>query len=173
MIVNILKTKVMILGSKKASNQQHNFHFNHQVIEVTKQYKYLGDIFSSESCHFNKLLDGSLSSALKASFKVLKFCKCLDQVPPIVAIKLFNSLVLPIILYGCEIWFPLIIQTLRTELNVFQMKNMKSIPKVKQSTATCVFMVIWENTQLIKKIICKTIKYWIRIVNLPDHNTVN
>ena len=67
MIVNILKTKVMIFGSKKASNQPHIFHFNHQVIEVTKQYKYLGAIFSSESCLFNKHLDGSLSSALKAS----------------------------------------------------------------------------------------------------------
>ena len=78
----------MIFGSKKASNQPHIFHFNHQVIEVTKQYKYLGAIFSSESCRFNKHLDGSLSSALKASFKVLKFCKCLGQVPPIVAIKI-------------------------------------------------------------------------------------
>ena len=54
--------------------------------------------------------------------------------------KLFNSLVLPIILYGCEIWFPLINQTLRTKLNVFQMKKMKSILKVKQSTANlCVY----------------------------------
>ena len=172
MIVNILKTKVMIFGSKKASNQPHIFHFNHQVIEVTKQYKYLGAIFSSESCLFNKHLDGSLSSALKASFKVLKFCKCLGQVPPIVAMKLFNSLVLPIILYGCEIWFPLINQTLRTKLNVFQMKNMKSILKVKQSTANlCVYGDLGEYP-IDQKIICKTIKYWIRIVNLPKDNIV-
>ena len=64
MIVKILKTKVMIFGSKKSSNQQHNFYFNYQVVEVTKQYKYLGVIFTSESCLFNKHLDGSFSSAL-------------------------------------------------------------------------------------------------------------
>ena len=135
MTVNILKIKVMIFESKKASHQQHIFYFNHQVIEVTKQYKYLGAIFSSEYCLFNKHFDGSLSSALKASFKILKFCKCLSRVPPIVAMKLFIYLVLPIILYGCKIWFPLISQTLRTKLNVFQMKNIKSILKVEQSTA--------------------------------------
>ena len=136
------------------------------------KYKYLGAIFSSESCLFNKHLDGSLSSALKASFKVLKFCKCLGQVPPIVAMKLFNSLVLPIILYGCEIWFPLINQTLRTKLNIFQMKNMKSILNVKQSTANlCVYGDLGEYP-IDQKIICKTIKYWIRIVNLPKDNIV-
>ena len=63
MIVNILKIKVMIFESKKASHQQHIFYFNHQVIEITKQYKYLGAIFSSEYCLFNKHFDGSLSSA--------------------------------------------------------------------------------------------------------------
>ena len=50
---------------------------DHQVIEVTEQYKYLNAIFSSEFYFFNKHLDGYLSRF----FKVLKFCKCLGQVP--------------------------------------------------------------------------------------------
>ena len=113
-------------------------------------------------------MDGSLSSALKAYFKVLKFCKCLGQVPPIVAIKLFNSLVLPIILYGCEIWFPLINQTLKTKLNVYQLKNMKT---KLNSQHLCVYGDLGEYP-IDQKIICQTIKHWIRIVNLPEDNIV-
>ena len=95
-----------------------------------------------------------------------------SRLPPIVAIKLFDSLVLPIILYGFEIWFLglLISQNLRTKLNVFQMKNMKSILKVKQSTTNCVLiMVAYGDIReylIDPKIICKTIEYWIKIVNL-------
>ena len=52
------------------------------------------------------------------------------------------------------------------------MKNMKSILKVKQSAANlCVYGDLREYP-IDQTIICKTIKYWIRIVNLPEDNIV-
>ena len=52
------------------------------------------------------------------------------------------------------------------------MKNMKSILKVKQSTANlCAYGDLGEYP-IDQKIICKTIKYWIKIVNLPEDNIV-
>ena len=102
----------MIFGEKRYESQDYNFTFNKQIIEIVKGYTYLGAIFSSGSLLFNEHLDDILSSALKASFQVLKYCKCLGQVPPIVAMKLFNSIVLPILSYSCEIWFPIICKTL-------------------------------------------------------------
>ena len=92
--------------------------------------------------------------------------------PPIIAMKLFNSLVLPILSYSCEIWFPIICKTLRANLNVFQMRHFKSVLNVKQSTSNwCVYGDLGEYPLHIK-IICKTIRYWMRLVNISSDHIV-
>ena len=58
LIVNILKTKVLIFGEKR---HDYTFTFNKQTIVIVIRYKYLGAIFSSGSPLFNEHIDGILS----------------------------------------------------------------------------------------------------------------
>ena len=101
--VNVSKTKYMISNSKYLANQKYELHFNDVIIDQVKSTKYLGIEFS---------YDGKMQIAksdlykrgLKAYFKLMRSLK--PYPTPKISINLFDHLVKPIILYGCEIWSP-------------------------------------------------------------------
>jgi hypothetical protein len=169
MIVNIIKTKFMAFGTKDENVQ---VTFNNVVVEKVQEYKYLGTVFSSNGPVFNENVTSVLSSSVRATYKVLSYCKCFGQMPPVLTMKLFNSLVAPIISYGCEIWFPLINQQLKGMIEKFHLKFMKSVLHVKQQTPTIGVMGELGEYPLLLKMSTKIIKYWIIIQNLPDDHIV-
>ena len=99
--VNIEKTKLMIFGQRKI-NTNLKFTFNRQEIEIVKEYKYLG-IFLGQSGSFLTTKKFIAEQASKAMFSPLRKIKTL-QLPFDIQIDLFNKIVKPILLYGCEIW---------------------------------------------------------------------
>ena len=97
--VNIRKTKTMIFqrgGIKKSTN----FSLGSQKLENTQSYKYLGTIISNTG-NF-KLNHASIKKkGIRASFLITKnigpYCK------PSTAIKIYEKVVEPILMYNCEI----------------------------------------------------------------------
>ena len=99
--VNIDKTKIMIF-TKGSIPQNHSFYYDGKQLEIVKKFKYLG-IFLSQSASFMKTKKYVSNRALKAMYAVLKKGRCLnlsitDQ------LHLFDKIVVPVLLYGCEIW---------------------------------------------------------------------
>lgn len=105
LILNTAKTKFMVFGSANGDVQ---FYFNNERIEQVNMYTYVGTIFSSSGPLFNENVISFLASSSKASHKVYSYCKAIGQVPPVLAVKLFNSLVAPIFTYACEMWLTLV-----------------------------------------------------------------
>ncbi len=105
MIVNTLKSKVMIFGKR---DQNVEFMFNGKNLYIVDSYKYLGVIFNSVqrqgSNIFNTMLDATREKALKACFVAIKKCSSIGRVTPKISLQLFDSFVLPVLEYGCEIW---------------------------------------------------------------------
>jgi hypothetical protein len=99
--VNNSKSKVLIFNSNGKSFLNH-FMYNGNVIEtVIDSYCYLGIMLKCNGS-FNLAMSTLAKKARKAYFKIKKTiglnnpCKLLE--------KLFDSLILPISLYCCEIW---------------------------------------------------------------------
>ena len=128
--INVDKTKVIVFSRGKIRNIP-EFHFDGVAVEVVFEYKYLGTIFSYNN-KFMKAIKAQCTSANKASFSLLKKCRKLD-LPLDIKLDLFDKCIMPILLYGSEIWSFENIDLLDRE----QLRFYKMILNVKKTTPTC------------------------------------
>ena len=102
--INNKKTKCMTF-SKGTNNKNTNFTINYKRIENTKEFKYLGITIKSKNCTFTPTLTDLSSKANKAIYTILS--KLPIKLAPIkTMLKLFDTCITPILLYGSEVWAP-------------------------------------------------------------------
>ena len=99
--VNADKTKVMVFGNGRLP-QNLSFSYDNLNLEIVKNFNYLRIIFSRTG-NFSLTKKHLADKALKAMYEVLKMgrmyklsIKCL--------LDLFDKMIKPILLYGCEVW---------------------------------------------------------------------
>ena len=78
------------------------FAFDGTELEVVDQYTYLGETFNSNNKLYESI-ERQISQAKRAMFSLITKSRCL-QVPIDITLVLFDKLVLPILIYGCEVW---------------------------------------------------------------------
>ena len=165
LIVNTLKTKCMVFNQM---NKVVDFYFNNTQIEKVDKYKYVGVIFSSIGPVFNLNVESLIYSANRAIHKLRSYCRCFGQFPPVTALNLYNSLVAPILAYGCEVWFPLVNQNLKESIDKFKLKFLKSILKVRQQTSTIGVLGELATYPATTSMYTKTVNYRLRLKQLPE-----
>ena len=103
-IVNEIKTKCMTFGKIRRVN----VNFNGKIIEQVDRYKCLGNIitpiyrFNSDPFRLNTTY--ACDKARKALYAVSHRTKKVSPLSPDIKFHLFNSLILPILTYGSEVW---------------------------------------------------------------------
>ena len=98
--VNSSKIKVIIFSKRKPKTPP-VFRYN-EILENVFDFKYLGVYFKSNG-NFNKCKIHITESASKVMFALLSKGRVL-QLPVDIMLEMFNKTVLPIMLYGCEVW---------------------------------------------------------------------
>ena len=99
--VNISKTKILILTSGRSAQNLH-FTYKGKEIRIVTEYKYLG-IYLAKSCSYLSCKKHIAEQANHAMFSLLRKIRVLN-LPIEMQIDLFDKLIKPILLYGCEIW---------------------------------------------------------------------
>ena len=134
MIVNELKTKVMVFGG----NTKPDIVFNGKLIKIVDKYKYLGIIISSISKIngdiFKLNYDFLIDKARRAMFAMFNRLKPFHDPPVSLKLKLFDSLVRPILMYGSDIWGTS--KAGKNKIDTFFLRFLKSTLGVKKSTST-------------------------------------
>ena len=102
--VNIKKTKIMIFNRGNKIIKR-DLKYKDVVLENVKQFKYLGFSISAKNCSFSPTIDDLSLRANRAVFALNNKFK-ISKLPKKLAIKIFNSLITPILLYGSEVWGP-------------------------------------------------------------------
>lgn len=103
--VNIKKTQVMVFNSQgRLLKLNHKFSLGSKIIEQTRSYTYLG-LTITLSGSFTQAMDDRRKKALGALFS-LKRCIDMRFLSPRALFKLYDSLVKPVLTYGCQVWFP-------------------------------------------------------------------
>ena len=98
--INYDKTKILIFGTR---NDDHfDFKMGNNKISVCKEFKYLGVVFT-KSRSFCKAKKHNYDQAKKAMHLLYKRIRNLN-LPIDLQLQLFEHTILPIALYGCEIW---------------------------------------------------------------------
>ena len=95
--INYTKTKVMIFGTYNTDDFE--FKLGDNVIEICKEFRYLGVQFSSRRS-FYKAMRHNVNHAKKALHLLYKRINNL-HLPIDLQLHLFDHTVLPILLYGC------------------------------------------------------------------------
>jgi hypothetical protein len=103
-----------------------NFKYNGESLNIVTNFQYLGFIFSCKSS-FNDVKAHLVQQARKAMFIVLKKARKLN-LPIDMQLELFDTMVVPILLYGAEMWG---FENCNIIEN-FQMQFSKTILKVKK-----------------------------------------
>ena len=128
--VNTDKTKIVIF-SKYKYREKHNFIYKNTTIEIVEHFKYLGAIFNFNNA-FVKHKKHLFDQANKAMFALLRRNRQLN-LPLDIQLELFDSLVLPILTYGYEVWgFENI-----NLIEKLHLKYLKYSLSLKMSTPTC------------------------------------
>ena len=100
--VNMAKTKIVPFGSNPRFLRE-SWTMNDHIVEVTDSYKYLGTWLHWKS-KFKIAMSYQSDAASKAMFTLLNKLRELKITDVQIALKLFNSMVKPILLYNSEIW---------------------------------------------------------------------
>ena len=100
--VNMAKTKIVPFGSNPRFLRE-SWTMNYHIVEVTDSYKYLGT-WLHWKLKFNIAMSYQSDAASKAMFTLLNKLRELKIIDVQIALKLFNSMVKPILLYNSEIW---------------------------------------------------------------------
>ena len=80
-----------------------NFNINNTQIETKKEAKYLG-VWWTQDLSSHKLVEENISKARCAFFALGAIDIFQGACNPLTALSIFNTFVLPILLYGCEVW---------------------------------------------------------------------
>ena len=100
--INVDKTKAMMFN-KTGRLIKRNFNYNKSKIETVKEYKYLGFLIVPSGSIVPGLHDLK-SRGSRALFKIKNKMGEHFRLNPGITIKLFNTLVKPILTYMAELW---------------------------------------------------------------------
>ena len=121
--VNADKTKYMVMSRDQNAGQSHNIKTDNSFFESLEEFKYLGTTLTNQN---------TIQEEIKISFKSGNAC-CYSVQNLLSSIllskklkfKICRTIILPVVLYGCEIWS----LTLREEhrLRVFENRVLRRI----------------------------------------------
>ena len=164
--VNTGKTKIVIFFKYKY-REKHNYIYKNTTIENVEHFKYLGVIFNFNNS-FVKHKKHLFDQANKAMFALLRRNRQLN-LPLDIQLELFDSLVLPIITYGCEVWgFENI-----NLIEKLHMKYLKYSLSLKMSTPTCMALGETERFPVSIHIITRVVSFWSRIIRTSNKNKLS
>ena len=154
--LNISKTKVIIFSRGKV-RKHIKFAFDGTELEVVDQYTYLGVTFNYNNT-FYKSIARQISHAKKAMFSLITKSRRLD-VPIDITLDLFDKLVLPILIYGSEVWGHSNLKP--TEF--FYMNFIRRLLKLGESTSNCMLYGETRKTSIQPIIEKRMISFWLRL----------
>jgi len=164
LIVNTSKTKVMIFGRGDDSV----FTYNGSEIDNVDTYKYLGHVISNKTNIHQDMTEYLTTQANKAIFALKADARQnLGYIPPQLAIRMFDTYVLPILEYSSEIWCK--VKPI-SDIEAIQLRYLKTVLGVRKQTPS---LAIYAETgrfplHIRQKFNC--VKYWARLETMPQGN---
>ena len=151
--VNISKTKIVIFSKGKVRKYP-KFYLDQNEIEVSEEYVYLGVTFTYNGT-FTRAVEKQINQARKAMFVVLERSKML-KLPFDIVCELYEKCVIPVLLYGSEIWGW---ANLR-EIEIFHRNFLRMVLKTFKFTPNCMLYGESGCTDMDTKITSRMINFW-------------
>ena len=148
--VNIKKTQIMIFNkSGRKLNQNFHFTLNGKTVDIVDQYQYLG-LKLRPSGSMGLATEELFDKANRAWFSISNVVYKHKRMEVNNVLSIFDSLVTPVALYGCEFWLPLILEKkcFKTKSNLLDYWQKFNCEKLNQKCARIVLSVNKKTTRL-------------------------
>ena len=169
--VNLKKTKIMIF-QKKARCQENKFEFllGNTALEHTLNYTYLG-LTITASGSFSKAVNALKEKARRALYAIKR--KLQKIVIPIkIWLKIFDSVIQPIALYGSEVWGPLSQQNYskwdKHPIETLHVEFCRNILKIQRKTPNNACRAELGHYPLMINIQKRALKFWMHLNSSPQ-----
>ena len=161
--INTDKTKVMVFRNGGPLRRNEKFYYKGTILDVVSFYKYLGSVFTSRLCWTatQKTLAVQAQKAVGVIKHIANQCGGLT---PDTYFKLFDSMVLPTLLYSSEIWGHKVHQC----IELVQIKFCKYVLKVAQCTPNAAVMGECGRLPVAYHSKVRMINYWLKILSMPN-----
>ena len=177
--INIRKTKIMIFNKQGSFINKYKFYYQKRLIENTKQYKYLGFVFTL-SGKDNLGISNLLNQAKKAWFAIQKPLATSLNKNISTYLHLFDTQVKPIMLYACEAWTDSLkhhnnITDLLCKNNVenFHIRILKHLLGVHKKTSNISMLVETGRHPITLYAQEQSIKYFLRFPSTEEHSLLH
>ena len=157
LFVNMDKTNIVVFSKGKVTKLP-QFKFGEATVTIAHSYTYLGVVMKYNK-NFDSAVDKQITQANRALNNLLIKASRL-KLPADIILSLYNILVLPVLLYGSEIWGVGDI----TKIELFERKFMKKLLKVSYTTPTCIIYAELGNIPVKYLIKQRILNYWCRIM---------
>ena len=127
-------------------------------IDVQDSYVYLGTTFTYNG-KFTNAIDKQIQQAKRAMYSLLGKARRLNLPVDIIS-HLFDSCIVPILLYGCEIWG----YSNLNKLEAVQRSFYKQILKLNAGTASCIVLGEVGRTKIERIVHQRMLNYWARLL---------
>jgi hypothetical protein len=154
--INAQKSKVVIFSRGKIRNIP-LFTINGSPLEVVFEFVYLGLLFDYRNS-FKKAITRQVGQSTRALHALLTKSSRL-QLPPDVALHLFNHTITPILTYGCEVWAP----DHTNMADVFHRSFIKKIFHLRKSTPSSMVYGEAGEQSISCKIDHRLLAFWYRL----------
>ena len=169
MTINTKKTKSMVFNTG-GRHMRRNFYVGNDKIESTRQYKYLGFLVTP-SGEIKSGLTDLKDRALRALAKMKSKLGSSFRKEPLITLKLFRSLIEPILLYASDFWGVLKMPDNNPVENMF-MSFCKQLLGVQKQTTNVGVLLELGQVPLVLLAQKKALKNWVRIVNNENCNPI-
>ena len=159
-IVNIIKTKIVVFRKGGQLGQADRWFFEGREVNVVSFFKYLGCYFTPGGS-YAKCIQELTNSARRALFSLKRYFVKNPETLPCIQIQLFNTMVTPILNYGCEVW------GLRKAdpIERFHRSFLRTVLRVKNSTPNCfVYGELGVYPLYIERCV-RVLSFWVKIIN--------
>ena len=157
--VNTTKTKIVIFSRGEIKKYPH-FYFGNDILEVVEcNCTYLGVVFNYNG-NFHKAIDKQVKQAKRATYSLLSKI-CVLNILLGLSFELYNQLIMPILLYGCEIW-----EFENTkQIEIAHKKYLKQILKLNNRTPKCMIYGELGITSVSELIDNRMVNFWSKLVH--------
>ena len=103
MKVNINKTKIIVFGAGNRRRGCERWWYNKQEVEVVNEYRYLGVMFERNG-NWNRHVAIGVKQTKAMVSRLRNLMYTVEDFPTELLIKIFNTMIEPVLTYGSEVW---------------------------------------------------------------------
>ena len=129
LIINTMKTKIMVFGKQNVPDDY--FQLNGNTIVISDKYTYVGNEVTDAGNPFSCIYESIIQKCYRSCYKIREYCQQIGQLPPTLSVHFFDTLLMPIIEYGSEIWYNTIAME---KLSIFQRNYFRRVLHVREKT---------------------------------------